>query len=83
MKNEKPKSSLRRILLAPDSFKESLPAVRVAEAMALGMRGLLPEAECVLCPVADGGEGTLEALVSALGLSVAETIVQGPYPSMV
>lgn len=82
MKNEKPKSSLRRILLAPDSFKESLPASRVAEAMALGLESRLPEVECVLSPVADGGEGTLEALVSALGLSVAETIVQGPYPTM-
>ena len=81
MKNQDSKSSLRRILLAPDSFKESLPAARVAEAMALGIRSRLPEVECVLCPVADGGEGTLEALVSAMGLSVAETIVQGPYPS--
>ena len=82
MKNQESKSSLRRILLAPDSFKESLPAARVAEAMALGLQSRLPEVECVLCPVADGGEGTLEALVAALALSVAETIVQGPYPSM-
>ncbi|SKA82856.1 glycerate kinase [Thiothrix eikelboomii] len=54
-----------KILLAPDSFKESLSAAKAAAAMARGVRQVLPQAELLLLPVADGGEGTAEALVSA------------------
>jgi len=55
-----------RVVLAPDSFKESLTAARAAAAMARGVRRVLPDATCIEVPMADGGEGTTEALVAAL-----------------
>jgi glycerate kinase len=54
-----------QIVIAPDSFKESLSAAEVARAVAVGIRRALPDARCVLVPVADGGEGTVRALVDA------------------
>ncbi|HEX5336550.1 MAG TPA: glycerate kinase, partial [Propionicimonas sp.] len=56
-----------RIVLAPDSFKESMTAPEAAAAMARGVRLADPEAECTLIPMADGGEGTTDTLVAALG----------------
>jgi len=56
-----------RIVLAPDSFKESMSAAEAAAAMARGVRAVLPYAECIEVPMADGGEGTTDALVAALG----------------
>jgi glycerate kinase len=56
-----------RIVLAPDSFKECLPAGEVARALAAGCRRVFPEAKLDLAPMADGGEGTVEALVTATG----------------
>lgn len=55
----------RRLLVAPDSFKGTFPATEVAAAIAAGVREGGGEAD--LCPVADGGEGTAEALRAALG----------------
>ncbi len=51
-----------RILIAPDSFKDSLPAQKVAESLAKGIKTTFPKAEITLLPLADGGEGTLEAI---------------------
>jgi glycerate 2-kinase len=51
-----------RILIAPDSFKDSLSAAKVAESLARGIKSTFPEAEITLLPLADGGEGTLEAI---------------------
>ncbi len=56
-----------RIVCAPDSFKECMSAADAAAAMARGIRSVDPSAECVEIPMADGGEGTAAALVSALG----------------
>lgn len=56
-----------KLVLAPDSFKESMTAAEAAAAMERGVRAVFPDAECVRAPMADGGEGTTEALVSALG----------------
>ena len=56
------------ILIAPDSFKESLSALEVAQALQKGFSKSLPQATFDLLPVGDGGEGTLEAL--ALGLQL-------------
>lgn len=53
------------IVIAPDSFKESLSAPAAAAAIARGVRDALPEAECVLRPMADGGEGTVDALLAS------------------
>ncbi len=54
-----------KIVIAPDSFKESLAAAAVAEALAVGIARVLPDAELVLVPLADGGEGTVDAFVAA------------------
>ncbi len=56
-----------RIVLAPDSFKHSLSAPDAAAALAAGVRRVLPDADCVLRPMADGGEGTVEALLAGGG----------------
>lgn len=54
-----------RIVIAPDSFKECLSATKVAKAIFTGIKQVYPEAEIISIPVADGGEGTVEALVAA------------------
>ena len=59
-----------KIVLAPDSYKGSLSARAVAEAMREGVLRAVPDAETVLVPVADGGDGTLETLVDSTGGSV-------------
>lgn len=56
-----------RIVIAPDSFKGMLSSSEAAGAMAKGIRQVLPDAELVVIPLADGGEGTLEALRSVWG----------------
>lgn len=54
-----------RIVIAPDSFKGSLPAWEVAERIESGIKRVWPEAECIKIPIADGGEGTVQAMVRA------------------
>lgn len=66
------------ILCAPDSFKESLTAPEAAAAMARGIRAALPDATVDQCPIADGGEGTVEALVHATDGMLHRTQVRGP-----
>ncbi len=67
-----------KIVIAPDSFKESLTAAQVARAIATGIRRALPDADCVLVPVADGGEGTVRALVDATAGREYRKRVVGP-----
>ena len=67
-----------RIVVAPDSFKESMTAATAAAAMADGVRAVLPHAECILTPLADGGEGTTEALLAALGGQWQDATVRDP-----
>ena len=67
-----------RIVIAPDSFKGSLSALGVAAAMERGVRAVFPDAEVVKIPVADGGEGTVEALVEATAGSLRSQRVHGP-----
>jgi glycerate kinase len=67
-----------RFVLAPDSFKESMSAREAVAAMESGVRSVLPDAECVAAPVADGGEGTVDALVTALGGQLVDVEVTGP-----
>jgi len=67
-----------RIVCAPDSFKESMTAPEAAEAMARGVRSAAPEAECSLMPMADGGEGTTDSLVVALGAVLREVAARDP-----
>ncbi|WP_051229230.1 glycerate kinase [Paludibacterium yongneupense] len=67
-----------KIVIAPDSFKESLSAMDVAAQIEAGFRSVYPDADYVSIPMADGGEGTVEAMVAATrGHSVAAD-VSGP-----
>lgn len=72
-----------RIVIASDSFKESLSALEVCQAIASGVRDAVPEAEVVLCPMADGGEGTVHALVTATRGRMIATDVRGPLGDVV
>ncbi|OZI26803.1 glycerate kinase [Bordetella genomosp. 9] len=56
-----------KIVIAPDSFKESLSAPDAAAAIARGVRAACPQAEIVEIPMADGGEGTVAAVLAAAG----------------
>ncbi len=67
-----------KVVIAPDSFKGSLEAPGVAEAIARGIRRESPEVETVLLPVADGGEGTVEAVRRAFGGEVVTVTVHDP-----
>ncbi|MBK9796733.1 MAG: glycerate kinase [Holophagaceae bacterium] len=67
-----------RIIVAPDSFKGSVSALGVAEAMERGIHAVFPHAEVLKVPIADGGEGTVEALVAATGGRLLHAEVRGP-----
>lgn len=58
---------MKRIIAAPDSFKESLSAQEAARRIAEGVRRVMPSAEVIQIPLSDGGEGLTEALVNAAG----------------
>ncbi|MGI4787629.1 MAG: glycerate kinase family protein [Janthinobacterium lividum] len=67
-----------KIILAPDSFKGSMTALNAAEAMEEGILRVYPQAEMILLPLADGGEGTLETLVAATSGRLMTANVSGP-----
>jgi len=67
-----------KYIIAPDSYKGSLSAAEAAECMERGIRDADPDAEVAKIPLADGGEGTVEALVSAAGGTIREVEATGP-----
>jgi glycerate 2-kinase len=67
-----------RILIAPQSLKGSLTAAEAGRAIAQGVRAVYPTAEIEIVPVADGGEGTVQALVDATGGKFVQKTVTGP-----
>src|SRR5579859_3957884 len=67
-----------KVVVAPQAFKGSLDAKEVADAIARGVRQVFTHAEIVVLPVADGGEGTVRALVQASGGRTVTTRVLGP-----
>jgi len=67
-----------KIVIAPDSYKESLSATEVAQAIEKGFREIFPDAHYVSVPVADGGEGTVEAMIAATQGTVHTAHVTGP-----
>jgi len=67
-----------RILVAPDSFKGSLSSPQVCQAMETGIRAVVPDATVHCFPMADGGEGTMEAVVSAWQGRRCAVTVTGP-----
>lgn len=66
------------ILIAPDSFKESLSATEVADAIENGLKQIWPQAHFYKKPIADGGEGTVDAMVKALDGDKRRVSVSGP-----
>jgi len=67
-----------KVVIAIDSFKGSLDSVSAGQAAAEGVRRVFPEAVCVVRPLADGGEGTVAALVDGLGGKLKKVTVTGP-----
>ncbi len=67
-----------KIVIAPDSFKETLSAFEVASAIESGFQNVFPEAEIIKIPIADGGEGTVDAMVRATNGSFEFSEVEGP-----
>ena len=72
-----------KIVIAPDSFKESLTALEVANAIETGFKRIFPNAEYVKLPMADGGEGTVQSLVDATQGRLIETEVTAPLGNQV
>ena len=68
-----------KIVIAPDSFKESLTAEEVAQAIKKGFKQSIADVECLLCPVGDGGEGTVDAIQHSLELEEEWQEVTGPF----
>lgn len=67
-----------KIVIAPDSYKESLTALEVATEIEAGFREIFPDAQYRTIPLADGGEGTVAALVAATGGQLVPLEVTGP-----
>ncbi len=67
---------MKKVVLAPQGFKESLTGMEIAEAMSTGVKNVWPDAETILIPVADGGDGTLQALVDSSGGDVRTAMVE-------
>ncbi|SKA29618.1 glycerate kinase [Photobacterium toruni] len=72
-----------KIIIAPDSYKESLTAMEVATAIESGFRQVMPNAEYIKLPMADGGEGTVQSLVDASNGTIIEHSVTGPLATQV
>ena len=68
-----------KIVIAPDSFKENLTAQKVAEAIKRGFQQSIADVDCLLCPVGDGGEGTVDAIRHSLGMEEKWIKVTGPF----
>ncbi|MCC4816592.1 glycerate kinase [Vibrio lentus] len=72
-----------KIVIAPDSFKESLSAVSVAACIEKGFREIFPDADYVTLPLADGGEGTVDVLLQGLAGQKRTHQVEGPLGELV
>ena len=67
-----------KIVIAPDSFKESLTALEAANAIEEGFKKVFPDAEYLKVPMADGGEGTVQSLVDTTNGKIQTLTVHGP-----
>ncbi|GAH05612.1 unnamed protein product [marine sediment metagenome] len=67
-----------KILIAPDKFRESLSSIEAAKSIEKGIKKVNKNIETVLCPIADGGEGTVDALVAATSGSYITCDATGP-----
>ncbi len=69
---------MRKIVIAPDSFKGNLTSSEVATYLEKGIRRVLPKAKCIKVPMADGGEGTVQSMVDAAHGLIIKKRVTGP-----
>lgn len=67
-----------KIVISPDSYKETLSAKDVANAIETGFKKVFIDANFIKVPLADGGEGTVEALVDATNGSIKKVLVKDP-----
>ena len=67
-----------KIIIAPDSFKESLTALEAADAIEAGLKAIMPDAQYVKIPMADGGEGTVQSLIDATAGTLHTAEVTAP-----
>lgn len=74
------KYRMKTFILAPDSFKESMTAEQACASMQRGILRAMPDAQCIHVPMADGGEGTVDALIAALAGERIACEVTGPLP---
>lgn len=72
-----------KIVIAPDSFKESLTALEVAQAIHTGFARIFPDADYCLIPMADGGEGSVQSLIDATQGSLQKIMVKAPLVNSV
>ena len=72
-----------KIVIAPDSFKGNLTAKQVADAIEIGIKRVIPDAEIVKIPMADGGEGTVQALVDATDGEIITAEVSDPLENRI
>lgn len=70
---------MKKFILVPDSFKGTLSSTEICNIMAEEIASVFPEAEICAIPVADGGEGTVDAFLTATGGEKKKVIVKGPY----
>lgn len=70
---------MNKILLVPDSFKGSMSSIKICSVMEKAIASQMPKCEVVSLPVADGGEGSVEAFVAAMGGKVVDKTVPGPF----
>lgn len=72
-----------KIVIAPDSFKESLTALEVADSIEVGFKQIYPNAEYIKVPMADGGEGSVQSLIDATNGSLQKIEVTAPLANRV
>jgi glycerate kinase len=70
---------MKKFLLIPDSFKGTMSSAEICGIMAASIKKFYPDAEVIKIPVADGGEGSVEAFLSAVGGEKKELFVKGPF----
>ena len=71
-------SDVMKIIIAPQGFKGNLTALEVSRAISRGIKQVTPDAVNVIVPMADGGEGTMQALVDAIGGNIISVEVTDP-----
>ena len=72
-----------KVVVAVDSFKGSLSTFQAGEAVSVGVKRVFPEAKVEISPLADGGEGTVEAIVAATGGKMRKVTVHNPLGKLI